>query len=91
MSDTTNQPTNNEREQYEHPYTHLIIADVANQSLSVERVEALQEDFAAHPTADPEYLASLNEALTYLLTPEQLVQRARDREGQPPAPDGEVQ
>lgn len=80
-----------EREQYENPYTHLILADVANKSLSIERVEAMQEDFAAHPTADPEYLASLDEALTYLLTPEQLVQRQRDREGLPPAPESEVE
>lgn len=78
-------------DQYKQPYTQYIMADIANGSLTKERVEAMQEDFAAHPTADPEYLASLNEALAHLLTPEQVVQRMRDREGLPPATDSEVQ
>lgn len=77
-------------DQYKGKYTHLILADVANKSLSVERVEGLQEDFQAHPTADPEYLSSLNEALSILLGPEEVMKRQRDREGLPPAQDGEV-
>lgn len=77
-------------EQYKQPYTVYILKDIENGSLSKERVEAMQEDFAAHPTADPEYLSSLNEALSILLGPEEVMKRQRDREGQQPAQDGEV-
>jgi hypothetical protein len=67
-------------EQYQEPYTRFIVADVQNGTLSKQRIREMQEDFAAHPQADPEYLASLDEALKLLYGPEQVMKRMRDRE-----------
>jgi hypothetical protein len=74
-------------EQYKEPYTRFIVADVQNGTLNELRLREMQEDFTAHPQADPEYLASLDEAIKLLYGPEQLVMRMRDRK----LPGSEVQ
>lgn len=69
-----------EQDKYEQKYTYLIIANVTNNALSKERVAELEQEFAAEPEKDPPYLASLQEALKLLYTPEELMIRQRDRE-----------
>lgn len=75
-------------EQYKRLFTKFIIAEVKKDVLDIETVQSIQQTFASDPQRDPEYLASLDEALSILLGPEDIVRRGRDREGLPPAPEG---
>lgn len=88
-------------DQYKRAYTKYIVADVRDGKLDIEMLQAIQRTFAAEPERDPEYLASLDEALSILqpisldtamkrlLGPEEVMKRTRDREGQQPKPGSE--